>query len=427
MGNVPSTAVSLAAAGTAIRTVGTAVTAPDPVSLRNAAAVMAAGGMAVVAIGAVGGGAAIVAIGAAVAGELAVAAAATIASSAAVAALAIMRASRDGHVRRNIVIEELERRIAEACARDVQEVLQTFDKARVLQVDEGTVKVLEQGQSDTEEVRIAEQAGGEAERARGELVEWERELRTGFRPTIIPTKEQLDQTMKDREYKEGLLHLAVAGIAGSGKSSMVNAARGLEANTKDAARTGVTETTRVITRYPDPHDDRPFVWYDIPGAGTLSIPEAQYFVDQGLYIFDAIIVLFDARFTATDVAILRHCAYWKVPAYIVRSKSKNHIENIAGEMARAARDGEDAEDDDENEDDGKAQFMVPARDKYIEETRASVAQNLQDAELPEQRVYLIDKDTLVRAVKGKKTKNVIDEWELLRDLLKEACRRRVRE
>ncbi|KAI6103783.1 hypothetical protein EDD17DRAFT_1608281, partial [Pisolithus thermaeus] len=58
-----------------------------------------------------------------------------------------------------------------------------------------------------------------------------------------------------------------------------------------------------ISRYPDPNSDNPFVWYDIPGAGTLSQPDWLYFNNQGLYVFDCIIVLFDSRFTQTDIAI----------------------------------------------------------------------------------------------------------------------------
>lgn len=47
---------------------------------------------------------------------------------------------------------------------------------------------------------------------------------------------------------------------------------------------------------------------DVPEEGTLSIPDWRYFIDQGLYVFDCIVVLFDNRFTETDVTILRNCA-----------------------------------------------------------------------------------------------------------------------
>ena len=53
----------------------------------------------------------------------------------------------------------------------------------------------------------------------------------------------------------------------------------------------------------------------------------------------------------------------------------------------------------------------------------SIAQNLEAAKLPQQRVYLVDKDTLVKVVKGKPIRDPIEESDLLHDLLAEAHRR----
>ncbi|EPS98946.1 hypothetical protein FOMPIDRAFT_13318, partial [Fomitopsis schrenkii] len=240
-----------------------------------------------------------------------------------------------------------------------------------------------------------ERAQREAERARQIAAEahaaWEetqRRLREGIRPIIIPTSAEFNATKKRLQYKEGLFHFAIAGIAGSGKSSLVNALSGLCANDKDAAEVGVTETTSVVTRYPNPGNDMPFVWYDVPGTGTLSIPDWQYFTAQGLYIFDAIIVLFDNRFTESDIAILRNCVRFQIPAYIVRSKAKQHIENMVADMG-----GDDLEDRE------RAELKAQAREHYVLETRASVARNLTQAELPAKRVYLVDSVTLARIVK----------------------------
>lgn len=272
------------------------------------------------------------------------------------------------------------------------------------------------------EAELANQAAAEAHAAREEA---QRKLREGIQPIIIPTVAEFNATKRRLRYKEGIFHFAVAGIAGSGKSSLVNALRGLRANDKDAAKVGVTETTSVITRYRDPRKGMPFAWYDVPGSGTLSISDWQYFTDQGLYIFDAIIVLFDNRFTATDVAILRNCARFQIPAYIVRSKARQHIENMVSDMG-----GDDLEDSE------RAVLKAEAREQYITKTRASVAENLQKADLPEQRVYLVDSATLARIVKASTQqpkrgdmliKNGIDELELLRDLFAEAQRRRVYE
>ena len=238
------------------------------------------------------------------------------------------------------------------------------------------------------------------------------------------------------EYKEGWFHFAVVGTAGSGKSSLVNALRGLRNNSRNAARTGTSETTMNVTRYADAND-RPFVWYDVPGAGTINVPDWKYFVDQGLYVFDAIIVLCGERFTETDIAILRNCSRWKIPAYIARSKADMHIMNIINDSLRG--DGEGEEDEEDEEPGGlfaifgggpqATQRFMEARDRargqYIKSTREDVKRNLAQAELPEQRVYIVSKDALVAIVKGKEHPDLIDEPELYRDLLTEVDKRRI--
>ncbi|EPS93317.1 hypothetical protein FOMPIDRAFT_45938 [Fomitopsis schrenkii] len=216
-----------------------------------------------------------------------------------------------------------------------------------------------------------------------------------------------------RQYQEGLMHFAVAGIAGSGKSSLVNAFCGVRNKDRGAAPTGVVETTATVTRYPDPHPKNPFVWYDIPGAGTCTVPDEEYFTEQGLYIFDAIVVLFDNRFTATDLAILRSCAHFDVPTYIVRSKSKYHIDDITDEGLEQDEDADEAD------------VREAARQQYIEQTRESVAGNLEMAGLEQQRVYMVESAILRQVVQGKHPKEYIDEWDLLRDILEEACSRRI--
>ncbi|EPS98978.1 hypothetical protein FOMPIDRAFT_159477, partial [Fomitopsis schrenkii] len=232
--------------------------------------------------------------------------------------------------------------------------------------DEERAKAIADAQRAQQEQMKADQARREAEKAAEDAhaarEEAEKNLREGIRPIVIPTQAQFHATKLRLGYKKGFIHFAVAGIAGSGKSSLINAFRGLRNKDRGAAPTGIVETTSVITRYPDSDPANPFVWYDVPGAGTLSIPDWQYFTDQGLYIFDCIVVLFDNRFTATDVAILRNCARFQIPTYIVRSKSRQHIENIMEDMP--------------NEDSDAPGVRAAAREQYIRETRESVKKNL---------------------------------------------------
>ncbi|KAF8833000.1 P-loop containing nucleoside triphosphate hydrolase protein [Paxillus ammoniavirescens] len=231
----------------------------------------------------------------------------------------------------------------------------------------------------------------------------------------MPSHDEVEAAKRRVKYTEGLFHFAVAGVAGGGKSSLINAFRGLQNRDKAAAPTGVTETTLAISRLPDPNKENPFVWYDIPGAGTLKIKDWQYFNEQGLYVFDCIIVVFDSRFTMTDIAMLVNCKRFGIPTYIVRSKSDSHIRNIMLEMGY---------DNDDNNADREA-LDAEAREEYIAETRANIKQNLAEANLPDQRVYMVSNSVLLSIVKGQTLPpKIIDELELMRDLLGAAHSRR---
>jgi hypothetical protein len=67
----------------------------------------------------------------------------------------------------------------------------------------------------------------------------------------------------------------------------------------------------------------------------------------------------------------------------------------------------------------KAHFYTNARAEVINATRQNVKSNLQKAELPMQKVYIISSETMYDMVSGKKnlTSQIIDEAHLLHDLL----------
>lgn len=270
-----------------------------------------------------------------------------------------------------------------------------------------TLEAIATANNEEDKVKTAQQAQREAEER----------LRRGIQPVVIPTPEEVTAAKARMQYQDSLFHFAVAGVAGSGKSSLVNAIRGLRNSDTGAAPTGVVETTATIGRYRDSNRRLPFVWYDIPGAGTLNQPGWQYFNNQGLFVFDCIIVLVGDRFTQTDLAILENCRRFQIPTYIVRSKADFHVRNLMNDM------GYDSDDDD---DESQYETMYnPARERYISDTQATVQQNLGDAMLPVQNVYLVSNKVLLSAVKKRTLpKTALDEMELLKDLLEEACARR---
>ncbi|KAG2054908.1 hypothetical protein BDR06DRAFT_954825 [Suillus hirtellus] len=250
--------------------------------------------------------------------------------------------------------------------------------------------------------------------------EEERKLKDGIQLMVTPTPEEVSAAKRKVQYREDLFHFAVAGMAGGGKSSLINAFRGLRNRDIGSAATGVTGTTLIMARYASPNVEYPYVWYDIPGAGTLKIPDWQYFNTQGLYVFDCIIMLFDNRFTMTDIAILTNCKRFKIPAYIVRSKADQHIRFIMKDM------GYDSDDDDDESEEQKKKLYQAARQQFIQQTRQIVKDNLENAKIPDQRVYIVSKEPMLGVVKEMRPRHVIDEIELLNDLIREAQTRRAR-
>ncbi|KAG2368927.1 interferon-inducible GTPase-domain-containing protein [Suillus spraguei] len=304
--------------------------------------------------------------------------------------------------------------VQEQAKRDVQAAQEQAKKLQEV-ADEEKKKATAAQEAANLSKKVAEEQVKAANAAKEEA---ERKLKEGIQPVVTPTPKEVRTAKQRVQYREDLFHFAVVGVAGGGKSSLINAFCGLRNNDAGAAATGIIETTLAIARIPHPNAEYPLVWYDIPGAGTLKVPDWQYFNAQGLYVFDGIIILFDNRFTMTDIAILINCRRFKIPTYIVRSKADQHISNIMTDM------GYDSNDD---EDEGqKKRLYQAARQQFIQQTRQSVNNNLENANIPDQRVYILSNKTMIGVVKRKQAKNVIDEIELLNDLIQEAQTRRGR-
>ncbi|KAI5855526.1 interferon-inducible GTPase-domain-containing protein [Tricharina praecox] len=268
----------------------------------------------------------------------------------------------------------------------------------------------------------AAKAKREAKELKRRFEETKENLKNGIQPEVWPTKKELEDAKIRLGYRDDRLHFAVSGPSGSGKSSLINAFRGLTKKSPHAAPVGIVETTSIITRYPDNRQEMPyqrFVWYDVPGAGTINIPSWQYFNTQGLFIFDFIILVYDARFTQIDADILENCRRFNIPAFIVRSKANQHIRNMMDE-------------DDDLE-------LAEAREMFIKETRQNLASNLEKRQLSDAntRCYIVSSNTLYDLIRSARatgdagasarktrTDEYIDEEQLLVDILDTAVKRR---
>ncbi|XP_060586482.1 interferon-inducible GTPase 5-like [Ruditapes philippinarum] len=80
-------------------------------------------------------------------------------------------------------------------------------------------------------------------------------------------------------WKHERITMAITGNSGAGKSSLINALRGIESNDDNAAEEGVTETTKEIKPYSFPLNEQ-IRLYDLPGAGTKSHPIESYARDM---------------------------------------------------------------------------------------------------------------------------------------------------
>lgn len=122
---------------------------------------------------------------------------------------------------------------------------------------------------------------------------------------------------------DNFVNWAVAGATGVGKSSLVNAIRGLPIDHKDAAKVGVVECTMECKPY-EFYDQRmagKFRLYDVPGCGTEAHPIATYVKLTGLrYYHGVILVIRDGRPTENDIYLIRECIAFGVPYYIVNNK-----------------------------------------------------------------------------------------------------------
>ena len=202
--------------------------------------------------------------------------------------------------------EELEKREKEAKQKG-EESKRLADESKQAKLDaqkrelEANARMLETQKREADARKAAEEARKREERVEKDLQQATFYLENGIQPEVWPTEEEF-QLAKDRnQYDPEKLHFAVCGSSGSGKSSLINAFRGLSNNSDQAAPAGVVETTKVITRYPEPRKELPynrFIWFDCPGAGTLEIPGWQYFNQQGLFIFDIIILVYDSVITS---------------------------------------------------------------------------------------------------------------------------------
>ena len=131
---------------------------------------------------------------------------------------------------------------------------------------------------------------------------------------------------KRDEWKTIPMNVAVIGNSGVGKSSFINAMRGLSADDEGGADVGVTETTLEIRSYPHPDNPKLLFW-DLPGVGTNQYPKASYLSDIKFDRYDVFLLMTAERFTENDTWLAKEIHKRNKKYVFVRSKIAVDISN----------------------------------------------------------------------------------------------------
>ncbi|XP_075046899.1 interferon-inducible GTPase 5-like isoform X1 [Mixophyes fleayi] len=134
---------------------------------------------------------------------------------------------------------------------------------------------------------------------------------------LCKATERLHESLN--EIDNAPLNIAVTGESGSGKSSFVNAIRGMDDEEEGSAKTGVVETTTESKPYVHPHYNNVTIW-DLPGIGSPNFNSSAYLNLVQFSRYDFFIIMSSERFRYNDMQLAKEIQSMGKKFYFVRSK-----------------------------------------------------------------------------------------------------------
>ena len=126
--------------------------------------------------------------------------------------------------------------------------------------------------------------------------------------------------MREERELQNNITIGVAGMPGVGKSSFINAIRGIKDEDENAAKTGVVETTLEPTRYTFP-DHPKIVIVDLPAYGTPSSPHLNIFCKKvPLQDYDVFFILTAGILTEIDIEFAKKIRAMEKRFFLIRTK-----------------------------------------------------------------------------------------------------------
>ncbi|XP_050979211.1 interferon-inducible GTPase 5 [Labeo rohita] len=153
----------------------------------------------------------------------------------------------------------------------------------------------------------------------GELEHLKESISTQDLPTAIKT---IKEVLEKQDLVE--LNIGVTGESGSGKSTFVNAFRGLGDEDEGSSKTGPVETTMEPEVYPHPKYKTVKVW-DLPGIGTPNFKADEYLKQVVFERYDFFIIIASDRFRECHIQLAKEIMRMGKRFYFVRSKIDSSI------------------------------------------------------------------------------------------------------